>query len=132
MTDNKEFAKAMKENPCKDSNGNVICSPVLWEIIANLIENSSEIINRQQAEIDGLKSVARRYKQYYFNHEYDILEANAIKDFAERLKKEGWENVVKYTTEGCDHYFKNGTLCAYSAMKEVIDNLVKEMIGEQE
>ena len=102
----------MKENSCKDSNGNVICSPVLWEIIANLIENSGEIINRQNAEIDGLKSEARRYKQYYFNHEYDKLEAEAIKDFAERLKE-----------------LINPDWCK---IHQQIDNLVKEMIGEQE
>ena len=40
MIGNRAFAKKMRENPCKDPNGNIICSPVLWEQIARRIENS--------------------------------------------------------------------------------------------
>ena len=77
-----------------------------------LLQNTLDLINRQKAEIDGLKSEARRYKQYYFNHEYDKLEAEAIKAFAERLKDE--LSFGRYI------------------QPDQIDNLVKEMIGEQE
>lgn len=40
MTDYKEYAKQMRENAAKDSNGNVVCSPELWEQIASIIEQA--------------------------------------------------------------------------------------------
>lgn len=40
MIGNKAFAQGMRKNPCKDFNGNIICSPELWEVIANRLENS--------------------------------------------------------------------------------------------
>jgi hypothetical protein len=86
-----------------------------------------DLIKRQKAEIESLNNQER-----ILIYHIAVEREKAIKDFAERLLKEGWENVVKYTPEGCDLYFKNGTLCGYSAMKEVIDNLVKEMTGGQE
>lgn len=35
----KAFAKAMRENKVTNENGNIICSPDLWEQIASMIEN---------------------------------------------------------------------------------------------
>ena len=40
MTDNKEFAKQMRENAVKNEQGNIVCSPVLWEEIASVIERA--------------------------------------------------------------------------------------------
>ena len=40
MTDNKEFAKQMRENAVKNESGNIICSPELWEEIASIIERA--------------------------------------------------------------------------------------------
>ena len=37
--DYSEFARQMRENAVKDSNGNIICSPELWERLARIIEN---------------------------------------------------------------------------------------------
>ena len=125
MTDIKAFAKAMRENPCKDSNGNVICSPELWEMVASIIENSGETIYRQKAEIKRLKWEAAILSenadsafQDGLNEAQDLyasqirgeVRAEAIKDFAERLKK-----------EAC--YFSRAVAI------EDIDNLVKEMTG---
>ena len=36
--DYKEYANQMRVNAVKDENGNIICSPELWEQIASLIE----------------------------------------------------------------------------------------------
>ena len=38
--DYKEYARQMRENAVKDSNGNIICSPELWEQIASIIEST--------------------------------------------------------------------------------------------
>ena len=37
--DTKEFAKQMREQAIRDSNGNVICSDELWELIAKTFES---------------------------------------------------------------------------------------------
>ena len=37
--DCKEYARQMRENAVKDNNGNIICSPELWEQIASIVEN---------------------------------------------------------------------------------------------
>ena len=46
-----------------------------------------EAMGEQEIELATAKDEADRYKRYYFNHEYDKLEAEAIKEFAERLKE---------------------------------------------
>ena len=38
--DYKEFARQMRENAAKDYNGNIICSPELWELIASIVERT--------------------------------------------------------------------------------------------
>ena len=58
------------------------------------------IINRQKAEIERLEEENRRMKKYYFTHDYHECHNEAIKEFAERLKKakqyslERHENIV--------------------------------------
>lgn len=37
--DYNEYARQMRVNAVKDANGNIICSPELWEQIARIIEN---------------------------------------------------------------------------------------------
>ena len=39
--DYKEFARQMRENKVTDENGNIICSPELWELIASTVESKS-------------------------------------------------------------------------------------------
>lgn len=87
-----------------------------------------DLINRQKAEIEMLKSandkkfrqwnmLAEKTKQHYadlYNEAKDILKAEAYKEFAERLKKE------TLSDRGYD-ILQQGT----------IDNILKEMVGEQ-
>ena len=40
MTDYKEFAKQMRENAVKNEQGNIVCSPELWEEIASVVERA--------------------------------------------------------------------------------------------
>lgn len=111
-----------------------------------LVSDTLDLINRQEAEIERLKeaseetvqcfhrmeslynikcmelkvakSEADRYKRYYFNHDYYKLISEAIKEFAERLK----EKAAKYP------YYQYGLIDAVSVEK--IDSLIKEMAGE--
>lgn len=40
MTDYKEYAKQMREKAVKNEQGNIVCSPELWEEIASVIERA--------------------------------------------------------------------------------------------
>lgn len=83
-----------------------------------LLQNSLELINRQQTEIERLKkyNIEVTYKHYN----------DGIKEFAERLK----ENITK----SIDNYWNNNANGYYLA-EDVLDEiniLVKEMIGDTE
>lgn len=126
MTDN-EIIKALEccgdphsvcaECPIKDDHG---CN----EQLANY---ALDIINRQQAEIEKLESandekfsqwymLTEKTKQHYadlYNEAKDILKAEAIKEFAKRLK--------------CGLPQETGVIRCSD-----VDSLVKEMVGEKE
>ena len=72
--------------------------------------NALDLINRQQAEIERLKiekdNLIRTYAE---------CQAEAVKEFAERLKASYRENKFAYDAE---------------CMCEEVDNLLKEMVGE--
>ena len=79
------------------------------------LKETLDLINRQQAEIEELKKVVIDD----YASEYDSkIRAEAIKEFAERLKE-------KYPWKGDYLYSTRRTV-------ENIDNLIKEMVGEQE
>ena len=93
-----------------------------------------DLINRQKSEIERLKSandekfrqwdmLAEKSKQHYadlYNEAKDILKAEAYKEFAERMKKDLFYKCgdINYS-ETCD-------------LRKLIDNLLKEMVGEEE
>ena len=86
---------------------------------ANLAGCSLDLISRKQAEIEALKienqalrSAANSYKIHY-----DEARAEAVKEFAERLKARIIEDFLKYNTD---------TTIGY------IDTLVREMVGDTE
>jgi uncharacterized protein YukE len=79
------------------------------------------LINRQRAEIEMLKSSAELWEgdaRQFFN-ERQTIKAEAVKEFAERLKEHKHEC-------GCNYRKKP----VYAVTEEKIDNLVKEMVGE--
>lgn len=81
-----------------------------------------DLINRQQTEIERLqgKNLMLSQKRITFPERIELVNnarAEAIKEFAERLK-----NRLK----------GNGGLFCVTTMNAQIDNLVKEMVGEQE
>lgn len=97
-----------------------------------------DLINRQRAEIERLNSanaekfrqwdmLAEKTKQHYadlYNEAKNILKAEAYKEFAKKLKEE-----IRLEDD-CDY---NCRECCYECSDYVIsiDNLLKEMVGEE-
>ncbi len=123
MTD-AEIKKALKccyiyDTACKE------CPFLGTPDCGKLPKNTISLINRQQAEIERLQTENRILSQKRVNlfERLEIIEkakAEAIKEFAERLKKE-LINCPKIDIGGYT-YFPIGFSC--------IDNLVTEMVGE--
>ena len=90
------------------------------EVTKNNIKNY-ETYKSQKAEIE-------RHKRYYYRHEYDKWEkeikSEAHKDFVEKLKEKLGNCYTKSDGEYCG--FDCGDI------HECIDNLLKEMVGEEE
>ena len=117
MTD-KEIIQALEI--CKsDTLGCVDCAYYeqrqCEECLPSLMEDLLDLINRQQAEIERLTINMNAFGlgMKREKEKADTIKAEAIKEFAERLK---WElaHIVTNVTD----------------MREVVDNLVKEMVGE--
>lgn len=91
-----------------------------------------DLINRQQAEIERLEKENERYaelEQGCYVTGYKNIKSEAIKEFAERLKDTlATEVTVEY--EIADGFFKDFFDITETFIE--IDNLVKEMVGEQE
>lgn len=89
-----------------------------WCVCA-LMKDVFDLINRQKAEIEVLEKGLTEYKLRLKMSEctVDEIKSEAIKDFAERLKRKiwhsGWCNLERTITP------------------EIITNLVKEMMEEQ-
>ena len=118
MTDN-EIIKALeccsKNEPCnicsydkKEKDDFVCCSKLMVDTI--------DLINRQKAEIERLKTECGLAKFDKYKAEFEEfraeIKANAIKEFAERLKETATRDAG-----------------VWWVMEEDIDNLAKEMVG---
>lgn len=68
--DFKEYARQMRENAVKDSDGVILCSPELWEQIASIVEN---IPTADVAEVKHGRWIDR-YSEKYDNHLYECSE----------------------------------------------------------
>lgn len=99
-----------------------------------LLLGSIELINRQQADIENLKienqslrGTANSYKLHY-----NEARAEAVKEFAERLKDRIVNFQSVYPIESATLAFLNGSSHRQLEILEIIDNLVKEMAGDTE
>ena len=129
MTDN-EIIKALECctdesyencNECPYSIDTLSCERI------KLLEDSLDLINRQQAEIEQWKEEANRYQNLWCIATDDIFKAKseAIKEFAEKLKN-------KIKTE-CNPYGKPTFDYDTSvSIMHYIDNLVKEIVSDKE
>jgi hypothetical protein len=90
------------------------------------------VIDSQQAEIEQWKEEANRY-QTLWCEDVQFARAEAIKEFAERLKA---ESVYLGIDSDCFICTDVGEWKTWETVgewcEETIDNLVKEMVGEQE
>ena len=123
MTDN-EIIKALECctdesyencNECPYSTDTLSCERL------KLLEDSLELINRQNAEIEGLKKEVSVARDAYISIQdrYEHTKTEAYKEFAERLNEEA------QIADCFDSYnMVVGT--------HFIDNLLKEMVGEEE
>ena len=122
MTDN-EIIKALECctdesyencNECPYSTDTLSCERL------KLLEDSLELINRQNAEIEGLKKEVSVARDAYISIQdrYEHTKTEAYKEFAERLNEEA------QIADCFDSYnMVVGT--------HFIDNLLKEMVGER-
>ena len=99
-------------------------------IVANAINDMFDFINRQKAEIERLNKQMERLKGYNENlmsgntalsEEILLAKAEAYKEFAERLKEKCYEDFQE-TYEMLSPYVTD----------DDIDDLLKEMVGEEE
>ena len=123
MTDN-EIIKALE---CCTDESYENCNECPYSIDAErcermkLLEDILDLINHQKAEIERLKNEIQTTKDAYImlQTKNEIIKSEAVKEFAERLKEKSFKTIRNYgltkdVVEVCD-----------------IDNIVKEMIGEQ-
>lgn len=113
-------AKEIK-NPFEDENLCFSC-PYAQKPCSQLYQDALDLINRQQAEIERLQYQVNRLKKYDEKRDIELhsrliatARAEAIKEFAEQVKMA--------------FYYEFDELIP-SIMADKIDNLVKEMVGD--
>ena len=109
------------ETPCKDCVGHRFPYPVCKQQVA---KDALYLINRQKANIDRLKKelIEQQLKNNLLYETAKEAKAEAIKEFAERLKQSAF---------ACDVSFGFGREHCEEAVTVLgIDNLVKEMTEE--
>ena len=107
MTDN-EIIKAL-EGAILNSKS---CDSKVWIIAVYKLENALDLINRQHAEIDRLKEFIVETRRCDKE-----IKSEAVKEFAEKLKNKWFDE--HYDSPNID-------------FDDFIDNLLKEMVGEEE
>lgn len=99
MIDTKEVARQMREAACKDENGNVVCSPELWEELASIIE--SAILPPEQYETcklyDEEKDECRALNSMYCKDGFCKFHIN--KELAAEKKKRATEEMKERAGE---------------------------------
>lgn len=109
-------------------------------IVANAINDMFDLINRQKLEIEELKNYINRCKSGKEYWVKCLLEKpnEAIKEFAERLKgeikreKESGNELLSEIYDRDIQMNAEGEKTAYDNVERIVDNLLKEMVGEEE
>ena len=87
-----------------------------------------DLINRQKAEIERLKNTLDDVldrEPILVERSEKYAKAEAIKEFAERLKKE-----LTLHRKVCRNLLDNDGVFAIDKVRQKVDNLVKEMVGD--
>lgn len=114
-------------------------------IIANAINEIFNLINRQRAEIDNLNKQMEWLTGYNGNlmsantalsEEILLAKTKAYKEFAERLKEEflnlQYNAKTNRKTVKIEELKKQMDWLLHTVAIETLDNLLKEMVGEEE
>ena len=124
LTD-EQIIKAVEEYLQKSQN---IKSGARQKILvdADFLKNALDLINRKDAEIERLQIRNKTLSAITRNYDWKFakVKSEAIKEIAERLKKESSSCVT--SANGYEIYETK----SYTIMATTIDNLVKEMVGE--
>ena len=97
-----------------------------------IVRKAEEEITRQQTEIERLQKEVNLVSIQFqdLQEETDEIRAKAYKEFAERLKNE----IISDTAYGCDANQNTGYYdyqIKIGDIPEYIDDLLKEMVGEE-
>lgn len=95
--------------------------------VRDIIRQQQETINCLQAEIERLQT-AKSFEcnvTKFFDRYKTHIKAEAVKEFAERLKEELEGEYIKATNK-----LENAQNIVVSTNIKIVDNLVKEMVGE--
>ena len=97
MTDYKEFAKQMRENAVKNEQGNIVCSPELWEEIASVIEKAiippCKVGDIVYAKYSGTNEI-----EYYVIDEVTHLGSDYFQFEAHLENEDGYTvDIIKFT-----------------------------------
>lgn len=111
----------------------------MWDCSYNYEECQQHLINRQKAEIERLKECPKCVYEYDGEiTEYCVqgpcqnfktveqIKAEAYKEFAEKFKKE----LLTYRKK-CRNALDNESAFVVDKVRQMIDNLLKEMVGEK-
>ncbi len=131
MTD-KEIIKALEccsKNPlnCRECGYKGRCNRI--DCYDYLKRDAFDLINRQKVEIERLQKEVNLVSALFqdLQERTDEIKAEAYKEFAEKIKKSIKENV----DEAWHRDDGNGIYDAEYVLDD-IDNLLKEMVGEEE
>ncbi len=86
------------------------------------IKICAEVINRQDKEIERLKG----WEDVLKAEKHSLIKYTAYKEFAEKLKKE----LLAYRKK-CRNALDNESVFVVDKVRQMIDNLLKEMVGEK-
>ena len=117
MTDNKIIETWKKIQDILKKTENVVLQKEAIDDLVRHITNILDLINRQQAEIERLKKGWKADVILTAN-----VKAEAYKEFAERLKDKH-RKIIDYDEAGFGAQI-------FIVEEKVIDNLLKEMVGD--
>ena len=124
MTDFKEYAKQMRENAVKNEQGNIVCSPELWEKIASVIERAiippckvgdvvyyintfyqkNPIIIK--CEVDALHITSGKNQLGHKKPSYALIRNESMKSLSTRVYFENFGKTVFLTKEDAERELK--------------------------
>ena len=126
MTDNEIIIALKNEIRLTEYVGSIYCDGVKLRLVKDaldLINRQKEEIERLTAERDAMHQDVKAAEEYAWRlktekdsliRSYEACQAEAIKEFAEKAKKA----------------LRSGEAIRDKSMRAIIDNLVKEMVGE--